>query len=77
VTKIKARAKIDADGRITLEACAPPDVLPGEHEVTVIIEDDPAAKKTTKPLKFPVDNYGPWPKGLSLRREDLYDDDGR
>ena len=29
------------------------------------------------PLDFPVDDYGPWPERLSLRREDLYDDDGR
>ncbi len=26
---------------------------------------------------FPVDDVGPWPEGLSLRREDMYDDDGR
>jgi hypothetical protein len=28
-------------------------------------------------LDFPVDNLGPWPEGLSLRREDMYGDDGR
>ena len=28
-------------------------------------------------LDFPVDDLGPWPEGLSLRREDLYGDDGR
>jgi len=26
---------------------------------------------------FPVDDLGPWPEGLSLRREDMYGDDGR
>ncbi len=26
---------------------------------------------------FPVDNLGPWPEHLSLRREDIYGDDGR
>ncbi len=30
-----------------------------------------------KPLDFPVDHLGKWPEGLSLRREDMYDDDGR
>jgi hypothetical protein len=30
-----------------------------------------------EPLNFPVDDLGPWPKGLSLHREDLYGDDGR
>ncbi len=28
-------------------------------------------------LDFPVDDLGPWPKELSLSREDMYGDDGR
>ncbi len=24
---------------------------------------------------FPVDDVGPWPEGLTLRREEMYDDD--
>jgi hypothetical protein len=28
-------------------------------------------------LDFPVDHVGGWPDGLSLRREDMYGDDGR
>ncbi len=37
-------------------------------------------RKTTtnkQSLDFPVDDLGPWPDGLSLRREDMYGDDGR
>lgn len=34
-------------------------------------------KTTKKAFNFPVDNPGPWPENLSLRREDMYDDDGR
>ncbi len=26
---------------------------------------------------FPIHNVGPWPEGLSMRREDMYGDDGR
>ena len=26
---------------------------------------------------LPVHDLGPWPEGLSLRREDMYGDDGR
>ena len=26
---------------------------------------------------LPVHDLGPWPEGLSLRREDIYGDDGR
>ena len=29
------------------------------------------------PLNFPVISVGQWPEDLSLRREDLYGDDGR
>ncbi|MEN8133203.1 MAG: hypothetical protein ABFS45_24095 [Pseudomonadota bacterium] len=37
-----------------------------------------AAVPGKEPLDFPVDDLGPWPEGLlSLRREDMYGDDGR
>ncbi len=36
-----------------------------------------SAVTDNKPLDFPVDHLGKWPEGLSLRREELYDDDGR
>ena len=32
---------------------------------------------SSESLDFPVDDLGPWPEGLSLRREDMYGDDGR
>ena len=35
------------------------------------------AKTGKKPFDFPVDDSCPWPDGLSLRREDMYGDDGR
>lgn len=36
-------------------------------------------KQHTKrePLDFPVISVGKWPEDLSLRREDMYGDDGR
>lgn len=38
-----------------------------------------ASKKSTEdePLDFPTDDLGPWPEDLSLRREDMYGDNGR
>ena len=38
-----------------------------------------ASKKSAQnePLDFPTDDLGPWPEDLSLRREDMYGDDGR
>lgn len=35
------------------------------------------APSSCESLNFPVDDLGPWPEGLSLRREDMYGDNGR
>ena len=43
-----------------------------------LAEGDPKPNKTKRePLDLPVLDVGPWPEKLSLRREDMYDDDGR
>ncbi len=56
----------------------PPDIEPGEHKVTITIEDEPAtAKQAQKPIEFLVIEVDEWPENLSLRREDMYGDDGR
>lgn len=79
MTEIRTRIRVDADHSIT--GIAPPNVPPGEHEATISI---PAASahQSAKKKPFNVDDLptvdlGPWPEGLSLRREDMYDDDGR
>ena len=36
-----------------------------------------AKRKQPATLDFPVDTVSTWPEGLSLRREDMYGDDGR
>lgn len=63
------------DGKMTVQV--PPDLPSGEHRVVVMIEEHPRNKEQQQPLDFPVDNWGPWPEGLSLRREDMYDEWGR
>ena len=60
----------------TISGVAPADLPAGQHEVTV---DVSAITRRPKPFKFdgfPVDNR-PWDDSISLRREDLYGDDGR
>lgn len=32
---------------------------------------------SSEALDFPVDDLGPWPQDLSMRREDMYGDDER
>jgi hypothetical protein len=84
---IQLTARVNPDH--TLMVAVPPDLAPGEYRVVVVIGEaaaGPAA--STEPLSppvhdaglagdFPVIDVGPWPEGLSLRREDMYGDDGR
>ncbi len=77
---IKTIATVTADGKITVQL--PPDIPAGEYQVVLVIDEKPLPEKSqTKekrpPLNFPVNDYGPWPESLSLRREDMYDDWGR
>jgi len=59
-------------------------LAPGE-ELVITQGDRPVAKlvaqsSTTRNRSlngFPVIDVGPWPEDLSLRREDIYGDDGR
>jgi len=78
MSDIRARIRVDPDRTIT--GIAPPDVPPGEHEITITIAPAPARQSAKKPFNvddLPIVGLGPWPEGLSLRREDIYDDDGR
>jgi len=72
VTTIETMATVGPDG--TLTARVPPEVPPGEHRVLLTIQDEPAPGEAAQPFDFPVDDLGPWPEGLSLRREDMYGD---
>ena len=54
-----------------------PELIEGtEAEVIVVIETHPR-DETSSLDDLPIDRLGPWPQKLSLRREDLYGDDGR
>ena len=75
---VRARIRVNADH--TISEIAPPDVPPGEHDITIPVTAPLAKQPSKKPFDvndLPVVDLGPWPEGLSLRREDLYDEDGR
>ncbi|MGA3401452.1 MAG: hypothetical protein ABSC95_19730 [Acetobacteraceae bacterium] len=60
----------------TISGVAPADLPPGEHEVTV---ETGTPVRRGKPFRFegfPMDDR-PWDDSTSLRREDMYGDDGR
>ncbi|BAZ14913.1 hypothetical protein NIES4071_67830 [Calothrix sp. NIES-4071] len=50
---------------------------PGEYQVVLVIEGNSLPKVKSSLLDFPKHNLGPWNPDLSLRREDMYADDGR
>ncbi len=72
---IEGLATITANGQLTVRV--PAEIPAGEHQVVVVIDERPLATLQRPPLDFPVDDYGPWPAELALRREDMYDDHGR
>ena len=78
MTEIRARVLVGADRRIS--GTAPAAVPPGEHEVTITVAPSLTRQRDDKPFDIgalPTHDLGPWPEGLSLRREDIYDEDGR
>ena len=71
---VETTATVTAGGLLTAQV--PPDIPPGAHQV-VVIDEGRVKKENRPPLDFPVISVGSWPSDLSLRREDMYGDDGR
>lgn len=70
---IETIATVTAEHTLTIQL--PPDIPPGDCRVVVVIEN---GKQTTGfTANWPVHDVGPWPEDLSLRREEMYGDDGR
>ncbi len=66
---------VEEDGKI--EGQAPPGTEPGKYKATLSLENEQEPKSAEEQLEFLMLDLGPWPEGLSLRREDMYDDWGR
>jgi hypothetical protein len=64
---------------IASRASLPPTYRRGEHEVTITLV--PSSRRKLPTRKFNVEDLPkhdiPWDDSISLRREDMYDDDGR
>ncbi len=74
MTAITTRLIVTADGAIS--ATIP--LAAGEYTVRIEVNqqsDQPQAGLDMDDL--PTHDLGPWPEGLSLRREEMYGDDGR
>ena len=72
---IETNATVSEEGVLTV--LVPPGVPPGEHKVVLVIEESPSTPKELPEIQFSEFDVGPWPEGLSLRREDMYGEWGR
>jgi hypothetical protein len=78
MTEIRARVLVSPDHHIS--GTAPPAVPPGEHEITITVLPSQSRQRPIEVFDvdaLPTHDLGPWPEGLSLRRENMYDEDGR
>lgn len=70
---LELQAPLTADRTLTLQL--PATVQPGDKILVHVTDFSNSASRS--PLKLPLHHVGPWPDDLSLRREDMYGDDGR
>jgi hypothetical protein len=78
MTTVETTASVTPQQTMSLTVRLPGDVLPGDHRVVVVIDERVAAQPKPGRLEdWPRHDVGPWPDGLSLRREELYGDFGR
>jgi hypothetical protein len=75
MNEIRTRIRVGPDHRIS--GTAPAEVPPGEHEVTISVP--PSSAKPFRLADLPLHDApgdAPWDGSISLRREDMYADDG-
>ena len=75
MTVINTRIIVTPDGAISTTTPLPA----GEYVARIEVKQPPVRQLPTDPNMddLPVHDLGPWPEGLTLRREDMYGDDGR
>ena len=72
---IEAIATVTPEGKVTIQL--PATIPPGSHKLVLVIDEQPVTLEKRPPLDFPVIHVNSYPADLSLRREDMYGDDGR
>ena len=74
LVSITERVTVRSGGLVEIRR---PELVEGtEAEVTVTVETTSEGTSLTLD-DLPADHLGAWPSNLSLRREDLYSDEGR
>ena len=78
MAEIRTRVLVGPEHRIS--GTAPAAVPPGEHEATITVAPALSRQRVDEPFDIDalsIHDLGPWPEGLSLRRENIYDEDGQ
>jgi hypothetical protein len=73
MNQIRSRIRVGPNHRIS--GTAPAEVPPGEYEATIILAA-PVVSKRFRLADLPIHDTR-WDGSVSLRREDMYGDDGR
>jgi len=74
IRTIETKVEVTADRHLTV--MVPRDVTPGEHDVVVVIEDA-GSTVGSQATALPVLHVGAWNEDATLRREEIYGQDGR
>lgn len=69
---VHAMIRVAEDGSISGKA--PRELPPGEYQAPIAV---PEPKPKRRRLELPLHDCGPWPEGFTVRREEIYDDEGR
>lgn len=71
---IDTTIEVDDQRKATIQL--PADVKPGTYRAVLIVESwEPA--RAADSMTFSNHDVGPWPEGFTVRREEIYGDDGR
>lgn len=71
---IEMTIQVDEQGKATIRI--PGEMKPGAYRAVLVIEG-PVPDAARAPLTFSTHDVGPWPEGFTVRREEIYGDDGR
>ncbi len=73
MTVIKTRLTVTREGAISTSMPLPA----GDYDARIEMPGQPARPADDELDDLPVHDLGPWPEGLTLRRDEMYGDDGR
>jgi hypothetical protein len=72
---IETTAVVGEDRKLTLQL--PPHVIPGEHRIVLVIDDNGKQPPSFTMAEWPIHDAGLVDPNFTMRREDLYGDGGR